>query len=267
VRVLFIQHDSWDQMRGKLRGSQFRTGAAQTPLPVVSLALMPRSERKQHQRCASGAFDGYFREFGALIAAAGAGHAVVRLGWEANAGSGSHPWGIDQPSEIPAYAACFRQAVAALRSTAPGVRIEWTNAKKGKLRVSELEAYPGDASVDVWGVHYYDSGPRKATQAVWDDYAKRTDVGGPWGIDMWLQEARARGKSLSVPEWGVWDNGEPADPDNPLYIENMYRFFRSNAAGIEYENYYNRPLSHQLHPSARFPQARARYQQLWSSGQ
>ncbi len=71
-----------------------------------------------------------------------------------------------------------------------------------------------------------------------------------------------------MPEWGVWDQGGgAAAADNPLYVENMYRFFRDNAADIAYENYYNRPLVHQLYPSTKFTKARARYKELWSAGQ
>ena len=62
----------------------------------------------------------------------------------------------------------------------------------------------------------------------------------------------------------MWDNGEPAPADNPVYIENMYRFFSLNADSIEYENYYNRAIAHQLHPATRYNAAKAKYQQLWS---
>ena len=30
--------------------------------------------------------------------------------------------------------------------------------------------YPGDDLVDLWGVHYYDTGPEKNTQAIWNKY-------------------------------------------------------------------------------------------------
>ena len=266
VRVVFVQHDSFREMEAKLAGRDFRTNVAQTPQAVVSLAMLPRDRPRQHAACAAGAFDSQYRLFGSLLARAGAGRAIVRLGWEANAGSDSHPWGIDNMAEVPAYVACFRREVAALKTTAPGIRIEWTNAKRGSFPVSELLAYPGDDVVDVWGVHYYDTGPRKTTQVLWDHYNMATQFGGPWGLGAWLREAQARGKKLAVPEWGVWDNGEPAPADNPLYIENMYRFFSLNAESIEYENYYNRNSAHQLHPATRFDAARALYQQLWSGG-
>jgi hypothetical protein len=71
-----------------------------------------------------------------------------------------------------------------------------------------------------------------------------------------------------VPEWGVWDQGAgSAAADNPLYVENMYRFFRDNAADIAYENYYNCPARHRIHPVSPYPRASARYRELWSAGQ
>ena len=43
---------------------------------------------------------------------AGAQGIVVRLGWEANIGSDSHPWGVDSADQVPAYKACWRRAAA-----------------------------------------------------------------------------------------------------------------------------------------------------------
>ena len=40
-------------------------------------------------------------------------------------------------------------------------------------------------------------------------------------------------------EWGVWANGANVTPDDPVYMDNMYRFFRDNAANIAYEAYFN----------------------------
>ena len=74
-----------------------------------------------------------------------------------------------------------------------------------------------------------------------------------------------RGKKLAVSEWGLW--GSTAAADAPVYVANMYRFFRDHAAEIAYESYYNCPLIHKIFPSTRFPQGRAEYQRLWSVGQ
>ena len=104
------------------------------------------------------------------------------------------------------------------------------------------------------------------TQAVWDLRYVATHREGPMGLGEWLKAARARGKKLAVPEWGVWDTGDTRAADTPVYIDNMYRFFRANAADIAYENYYNCPQKHRLFPQTDFPQASARYRALWSAG-
>ena len=77
-------------------------------------------------------------------------------------------------------------------------------------------------------------------------------------IGAWLAKARAHGKRLNVPEWGVWKNG-----DNAAYIQRMHAFFRANAAHIGYENYYNKAKAHELHPGTRFSKARSAYAKLW----
>jgi hypothetical protein len=199
VNVSFVRHASWQEMFSFLSTAYYRGVARQTPQLVSSLALLPHSEKKQHAACAAGAFDANFRQIGSLLTQAGAGNAIVRLGWEPNIGSDSHPWGIDSAAEIPAYVECFRHAVTALRTTAPGLKIEWTNAKKGGLPVSVLAAYPGDAYVDLFGVHYYDNDPAMPTQAAWDEIlnATRRNVGGPHGIAQWLSTAQAYGKKLA----------------------------------------------------------------------
>ncbi len=102
AHVLFVEHDDWEEMTLFLIGPFFRGRVQQSPQPVVSLAMMPRSEPKQHAACAAGAFNARFQEFGRNLVNAGAGKAVVRLGWEPSLGSDSHPWGIDSRGEAPA---------------------------------------------------------------------------------------------------------------------------------------------------------------------
>ena len=151
VQVQFVWHDSWDQMAARMNSPYFRTALTWTPQPVVSLAMLPTSARQQHAACAKGAFDGYFRQFGRILTAAGAGDAIVRIGWEPNTGTHSHPWGFDTADQVPGYVGCFRHAAAALRATMPGVRIEWGVSKAGVWTFSVLDAYPGDAYVDLIG--------------------------------------------------------------------------------------------------------------------
>src|SRR4051812_2259881 len=178
---LFLGPASFAGMIWATGGRQTEAGLA--PLRVVSLPLLTSDTRGQFARCAAGGFDGSFRRIGANLQKADARATVVRLGWEANLGSAVHPWGVDGPDQAPAYRACWRRAAAALKQGGPGLLLEWTSAKRTAnkaLRV--LDMYPGDDVVDLWGVHYYDGGPQKSTQAAWDKYYMATYNGGPWGL-------------------------------------------------------------------------------------
>ena len=65
--------------------------------------------------------------------------------------------------------------------------------------------------------------------------------GGPWGLGSWLAAAQQHGKKLAVSEYAVWqqDAQTAAQADDPVYVDNMYRFFKANAASIAYESYFN----------------------------
>jgi beta-mannanase len=245
-------------MTRHLTNDFFKGRVQQSQQPVVSLPMMPDSAAKQHAACATGAFDERFREFGRNLVAAGAGNAVVRLGWEANIGTDSHPWGIDSTREVPAFKSCFARLVGALKSTASNIKIEWSNAKRYDSTLPALTTCPGNAYVDIRGLHYYDR-PPITSQAAWDREVNRYEKGHPVGIGAWVAEARRNGKRLAVPEWGVWES------DNLFHIELMYKFFKANAGSISYENYFNTNVKHRIFPVNAFPNASARYQQLWST--
>lgn len=262
-----IRQKSFELMLASLRTSEFKAVVTATPQAIVNIPLLPKDKPKQFAACAKGSFDTFYRQMGGLLVKAGAGQAILRLGWEANIGSRSHPWGIDTAADIPNWVKCFRRAAAQLKLTAPGVKIEWTNAKASVLPVSDLAANPGDDVTDLWGLHYYDANAQFRTQAAWDTFYSQTRFGGPQGMGTWLAEAKRRGKLLGIPEWGVWAREvTAAEADNPLYIQNMYKALKANAATIAYENYYNCPLAHRLHPDSPFPKASAAYRRLWLAG-
>ena len=57
---------------------------------------------------------------------------------------------------------------------------------------------------------------------------------------------------------------------DPVYVDDMYRFFKANAASIAYEAYQNNNTSqtdgHQLCPTTPFPRAQGKYAQDWRAG-
>src|SRR4051794_2476325 len=131
-------------------GGYWRGQAKKAPLAVVSLPLLTTDTQGQFAQCAAGAFDGSFRQIGASLKAAGAQAVVVRLGWEANIGSDSHPWGVDGPDQVGDYVQCWRHAALALKAGGPGLNLEWTSAKKtANTALHVLDLYPGDDAVDL----------------------------------------------------------------------------------------------------------------------
>jgi hypothetical protein len=107
------------------------------------------------------------------------------------------------------------------------------------LRLEAL--YPGDEYVDIIGVLYYDWWPASPTEASWNiNLVERDRLGGPKGLQTWLDFAQQRGKPLSLPEWGLGKHGTQDPFDNPLFIQKMFDFFRNNAGSLAYESYFNR---------------------------
>jgi hypothetical protein len=238
---------------------------------LLSFALLPEAERGQFARCARGAFDGYWREIATAVAGYAIGRKVVEPGWEANIGSGAHPWGVDRPDQLPDYKGCFRRAAGILRAAGVGhgVEVSWTSAKRYSRPYSADQMNPGDDAYDVLGLMYYDNYRPTQSQATWDKYMNsHLGTGGsPSGIGSWLTYAKSHGKKLGVSEWGVW--GKPplstAQADDPVYIANMHSFFHDHAADISHETYQNNDAQvHQLCPVTVFPAASATYLRLWA---
>jgi hypothetical protein len=262
VRNLYPAHATWQAMIGYTRNRYFKTRCKRHPLCVISLPMFPHDAVAQFRACAGGSFDTNYRRIAANIAAVRKSGVSVRIGWEAN-GPAHRPWHIRDRNDIAPYKACWRRIAGILKQASPGILTEWSNAKKGTLSFNVMETYPGDDVVDIISAQFHNSGPRKSTQKIWDDTANRTFNGGPWGINAWLAEAKKHGKKFAVSEWAVWRNGYAGDPDNPVYIANMFRFFKKNAADIAYESYHNMGSQHMLMPTTAFPKARAAYLRLF----
>src|SRR4051812_27351074 len=75
-----------------------RLAARQAPVALLSYALLPTGNKGQLEACAAGRFDGYWRQIGASLAGIEGHRIIVEPGWEANIGSRSHPWGVDNAS-------------------------------------------------------------------------------------------------------------------------------------------------------------------------
>ena len=198
--------------------------------------MFPDNLRHQHAACARGQFNSYFRQFGQLMAQAGAARGRTdRLGGE----HGRQPrLEHRQYRRHPSYISCFRRLATAMKQGGPNLKIEWSNAKKGKLKVNVLNTYPGDAYADLWGRALLRQRRRPRQRQGWAAFLDSTNDGGPQGIGQWLKQARAHGKKLAVPEWGVWDQGGGAERGRrPRLHPEHVPVFKADAGDIAYENY------------------------------
>ena len=228
----------------------------------LSIAVPMLSNRNDtFQQCAAGAYDSHFHALGNTLKKYGREDSYIRLGWEGN--GDWMAWSANGNTAV--WKACFRREVQALRSVAPGVQIDWNMNKDGDT--SAIDLYPGDDVVDVIGVDYYSMWPGLNSKSTWDrTYMQSESNHSPVGIGAWLAFARAHGKKLSVPEWGVNNGGGGGGGDDAAYIQFMYNFFKANASQIAYEGYFNSQCpNYCILPSGKNPQASAKYRQLWAS--
>lgn len=156
---------------------------------------------------AAGRFDHHFSALARRLVSAGAPDTVIVLGWEMNGTTYTHRCGPD-PQAWKSY---WRRIVTAMRSVA-GQRFRFDFApNRGRDAVPWTECYPGDDTVDIVGMDSYD----QPTGLTFDQ-----QVGEPYGLQAHVDFARAHGKPVSYPEWGLFRNG-----DNAEYMRRMLAWF------------------------------------------
>ena len=221
---------------------------------VLGLPPFPEKVGATLANCARGSYDAQWRRFGSTIKAAGiSGRTIIRLGWELN--GNWYAWSAKNPAQ---FAACWRHVQRAAESTAPALRWDWNvNRGPSPLGIDARRAYPGDAYVDIVGVDSYDGWPGVRTARDWNEHLK-----GAYGLKFWANFARAHGKKLSVPEWGVYPGTAWAGHnggDNPYYVAKMFGFFRQYSKELAYEAYFNEPASYYAGALSMNPRAAAEY--------
>ena len=229
----------------------------------VGIPPFPEDSGGSLKACAAGDYDRHWADIGRAISAAGLQNKiVVRLGWEFD--GDWYEWSARDPA---AFAQCWRQAVSAAESVAPGIRWAW-NVSRGPNHIpaDSTRAYPGDQYVDTIGVDSSDFYPPATDERSWNEH-----LNGEFGLNYWLGFARRHHKSLSIPEWGgVSGTQEEAGHDNPFYIRKMHGFFAQNAEWIGYESYFDTTegywRSELMNSGSDLPRASATYRQLWGAG-
>ena len=163
-----------------------------------------------------------YRELARHLVAGGQAHAIVRVGWEWSATFFS--WG-PQNTTPAQYVQAFRDIVTTMRSV-PGQHFlfDWC-ANSGSVPTDGPYAasYPGNAYVDYIGTDQYDNPGTSWVQAL-------DDTG---GLAYTVRFAKAHGKRVSIPEWGL--NGG----DDPQFIDLMHGFITDPANDVAYSSYFS----------------------------
>lgn len=274
--------DSWEDLAGGGDDEGFsgyfgkkgvsRLFAAGRPL-VLSWPLIPKEADARRNpsiwaELARGAqdqtYERFARKLGRLLAKEGHAGCVVRVNWEGNGAFYPHSV-LDQ---IDDYHATHRRAVDLMRRHVPGIRIDWSNVKKGKSKLGNHKIYPGDDWVDIVGIDYYDRFPSNPDDEVWDKNSRKRWQGGPQGLSTWLEFAQSVGKPLSLPEWGVMmDQGKHygSGGDNPVHIRKVHQFLDNNRDAIAYECLFDMSDSKLSGSDTPAPRSAELYHELWGS--
>nr|WP_256787958.1 glycosyl hydrolase [Frankia sp. AvcI1] len=228
VAVVFTVRDSWRKI---VADDWPLSGLRPDAYPgKVSIAQPLFPQDGNEAACARGDYDANWATFGRTLVRNGRGDAYVRLGWEFNG-----DWFWWYPRDTATWRTCYQRVVTAIRSTSPGVRIDWNvSAHRDAMPNGDniWAAYPGDAFVDVVSIDAYDSYPPSFTRASFDAQCNLDS-----GACTVARFAREHGKRFAVPEWGVVRSAG-GGADNPFYVQKMYELFQANRANLAYEAYF-----------------------------
>ncbi|WP_328560552.1 glycoside hydrolase family 26 protein [Streptomyces coelicoflavus] len=210
----YLPGDRWSNIEGAPGfldvWADWRTRKADRML-VLNVPMMERNEehvdddevRELLRQGAAGRFDHHFRALAERLVALKVPDTVLVLGWEMNGTTYTHRCGPD-PEAWKTY---WNRIVTTMRAV-PGQKFRFDFApSRGRDAVPWTQCYPGDDTVDIVGMDSYDQ-PRGMT---FDEQVKE-----PYGLQAHVDFAKAHGKPISYPEWGLFRNG-----DNAAYMRRM----------------------------------------------
>jgi hypothetical protein len=240
----YSARDTWAEiadpqyMLDEWQGSGYR--------PVYAVAMLPTTGSATLQAGARGEYDRYYRQLARNLVNADQEDAILRVGWEFNVSISR--WKAQDAATFKAY---WRSIVAAMRSVdGQEFEFDW-NVNASNTPIDASRYWPGDDVVDYVGVDVYDLGWEPGTypypdpcdaacrlahqQAAWDEI-----FGGSRGLAFWSDFAKAHGKPMSLPEWGLWKREDGhGGGDNPLFIERMHAFITDPANNVAYQGYFD----------------------------
>ncbi|MER7191800.1 glycoside hydrolase family 26 protein [Streptomyces flaveolus] len=190
---------------------------------VLNVPMQERNEegvsdgevRQLLRRGAAGEFDHHFRALAERLVRLKVPDTVLVLGWEMNGVTYTHRCGPD-PEAWKKY---WNRIVTTMRSV-PGQKFRFDfTPSRGRDALPWTRCYPGDDTVDVIGMDSYD----QPSGMSFDQQVKE-----PYGLQAHVDFAKAHGKPISYPEWGLFRNG-----DNPAYMRRMLEWI------VEHKPLYN----------------------------
>ncbi|MFG2233694.1 glycosyl hydrolase [Streptomyces sp. NPDC048723] len=159
---------------------------------------------------AEGRFDWHFQRLAERLVELGIPDTVIVLGWEMNGVTYTHRCAPD-PENWKLY---WKRIVNTMRAV-PGQEFTFDFApNRGADAIGWTRCYPGDDVVDVIGMDSYDQGPGRT----FDDQITQ-----PYGLQHQVDFAKAHGKPISYPEWGLFRRG-----DNPEYVRRMLKWIEQH---------------------------------------
>ncbi|MFD0124113.1 glycoside hydrolase family 26 protein [Streptomyces virginiae] len=181
---------------------------------VLNVPMQERNEDRVSDRQvarliragAAGQYDQHFRRLAERLVELGVPDTVIVLGWEMNGVTYTHRCAPD-PEGWKVY---WKRIVTTMRAV-PGQKFRFDFApNRGTDAIGWTKCYPGDDVVDVIGMDSYDQGPGQT----FDDQITQ-----PYGLQQQVDFAKAHGKPISYPEWGLFRRG-----DNPEYVRRMLKW-------------------------------------------
>ncbi|WP_406353941.1 glycosyl hydrolase [Streptomyces sp. NBC_01635] len=193
--------ESWARWRNEKDDRMF---VLNVPLQERNEAGVPdREVRELLRRGAAGEFDHHFRALAERLVRLKVPDTILVLGWEMNGVTYTHRCGPD-PQAWKTY---WNRIVTTMRAV-PGQKFRFDfTPSRGRDAVPWTQCYPGDDTVDVIGMDSYD----QPAGMSFDEQVEE-----PYGLQAHVDFAKAHGKPLSYPEWGLFHNG-----DNLEYMRRM----------------------------------------------
>jgi hypothetical protein len=229
---------------------------------VWSVPMLPLDKSGTLQAEAQGSYNSKFYTVAQALIAGGDGSSTIRLGWEMT--GDWYPWsGAKDPA---AFIGAWRQIVNTMRSV-PGAHFTF-DFNTAMFNSNPATIYPGDNYVDLIGADNYDDSfawqyPASDHVQVWN-YIRT----GPYGLDWLGNFAKAHGKRLSFPEWGVSKRCDKySGGDDPYFMQQFHNWIASHDVAYEtYSNFAENSCRNFVLTSGAFPQAAALYQKLSKAG-